>query len=218
MNITLVVRKVEDLIPYENNARTHSEAQVAQIAASIKEFGFTNPILINEANIIIAGEGRAMAAMKLKLETVPCIVLSGLTEAQWVAYVIADNKIALGAGWDTDLLLEELGRISDLELDVNFTGFCEIEVMALLDHVKGELAEVSGVAPTTNADGSLDWSGMPEFNQPRNKPFRSIVMHFNDQTSVDAFAKRLEKNVTDRTKYLWYPEHIKNDNTGVSYE
>ena len=96
----MVDRKVSDLIPYVNNSRIHSEEQVIQICSSIKEFGFTNPVLIDEENGIIAGHGRLMAAKKLKLKTVPCIVLAGLSEAQKKAYVIADNSIALNRSWD----------------------------------------------------------------------------------------------------------------------
>ncbi|MCP4790158.1 MAG: ParB N-terminal domain-containing protein, partial [Gammaproteobacteria bacterium] len=94
------VKKVADLIPYANNSRTHSEEQINQVAASIKEFKFTNPVLIDEDGGIVAGHGRVMAAKKLKLKEVPCIVLAGLTDAQRKAYVIADNQLALNAGWD----------------------------------------------------------------------------------------------------------------------
>jgi ParB-like chromosome segregation protein Spo0J len=96
--------RIDVLIPFAKNSRTHDDAQVAQIAASIREFGFTNPVLIDEANGIIAGHGRVMAARKLKLAEVPCIRLAHLTDAQKRAYVIADNKLALNAGWDEAML------------------------------------------------------------------------------------------------------------------
>jgi ParB family transcriptional regulator, chromosome partitioning protein len=98
--LEITYQKVTDLIPYVNNSRTHSEEQVKQIAASIKEFGFTNPILIDENKGVIAGHGRLLAAGKLALAEVPTIVLEGLTEAQRKAYVIADNRLALNAGWE----------------------------------------------------------------------------------------------------------------------
>lgn len=107
----IVYKKVNDLIPYINNSRTHSEEQVNQIVASINEFGFTNPLLIDEKDNIIAGHGRLLASKKLKMEKVPCIVLSGLTEAQKKAYIIADNKMALNAGWDEELLKIELENL-----------------------------------------------------------------------------------------------------------
>lgn len=119
----IIQRKVNDLIPYINNSRTHSEEQVNQIVASINEFGFTNPLLIDEKDNIIAVHGRLLASKKLKMEEVPCIVLSGLTEAQKKAYIIADNKMALNAGWDDELLKIELENLKELDFDLELTGF-----------------------------------------------------------------------------------------------
>lgn len=119
----IVYKKVNELIPYINNSRTHSEEQVNQIVASINEFGFTNPLLIDEKDNIIAGHGRLLASKKLKMEEVPCIVLSGLTEAQKKAYIIADNKMALNAGWDEELLKIELENLKELDFDLELTGF-----------------------------------------------------------------------------------------------
>ncbi len=122
---------IGDLIPFAKNSRTHSDAQVAQIAGSIREFGFTNPILIDEKNGVIAGHGRLAAARKLNLEDVPCIRLEGLTSAQKRAYVIADNKIALNAGWDEKLLALELKELGDLGFDTDKTGFTSEEIAQL---------------------------------------------------------------------------------------
>ena len=119
----IIYKKVNDLIPYINNSRTHSEEQVNQIVASINEFGFTNPLLIDEKDNIIAGHGRLLASKKLKMEEVPCIVLSGLTKAQKKAYIIADNKMALNAGWDDELLKIELENLKELDFDLELTGF-----------------------------------------------------------------------------------------------
>lgn len=123
---------IATLIPFAKNSRTHSDAQVAQIAASIREFGFTNPVLIDEANGIIAGHGRVMAARKLKLTEVPCIRLAHLSDAQKRAYVIADNKLALNAGWDEAMLKLELADLKALNFDLDLTGFNTDEVDALL--------------------------------------------------------------------------------------
>lgn len=123
---------ITDLIPYVNNSRTHDDKQVDQIAASIREFGFTNPILIDENNSIIAGHGRLQAAKKLKLTEVPCIVLEGLSEAQKKAYVIADNKLALNAGWNLDLLRVEIEALNELDFDVSLIGFDAEELNALI--------------------------------------------------------------------------------------
>ena len=119
----IVYKKVNELIPYINNSRTHSEEQVNQIVASINEFGFTNPLLIDEKDNIIAGHGRLLASKKLGMEEVPCIVLKGLTEAQKKAYIIADNKMALNAGWDEELLKIELENLKELDFDLELTGF-----------------------------------------------------------------------------------------------
>lgn len=123
---------VSELVPFAKNSRTHDDAQVAQIAASIREFGFTNPVLIDEVNGIIAGHGRVMAARKLKLTEVPCIRLSHLSESQKRAYVIADNKLALNAGWDEAMLKLELADLKALDFDLDLTGFNTDEIDALL--------------------------------------------------------------------------------------
>ena len=120
--------KLDLLIPYVNNSRTHSEEQISQIASSIKEFGFTNPVLVDNQNGIIAGHGRVLASKKLGLKTVPCIRLSNLSEAQKKAYIIADNKLALNAGWDNELLKIELTSIEDLGLSKDITGFVPDEL------------------------------------------------------------------------------------------
>ena len=130
--------KVDELIPYARNSRTHSDAQVAQIAASIKEFGFTNPVLIDETGSIIAGHGRVLASRKLNLVSVPCIQLSHLTEAQKKAYIIADNKLALNAGWDDEMLAVELTDLKDMGFDLDLTGFNTDEINALLAPVGTE--------------------------------------------------------------------------------
>ena len=126
------IRPISGLIPYANNARTHSDEQVAQIAASIREFGWTNPVLVDGENGIIAGHGRVLAARKLGYSEVPCIELSHLTDAQKRAYVLADNKLAENAGWDRDLLALELGGLNDEGFDLGVIGFGEDEIDRLL--------------------------------------------------------------------------------------
>lgn len=121
-----------NLIPYARNSRTHEQSQIAQIADSIKEFGFTNPVLIDEDNIIIAGHGRVLAADKLKLDTVPCIRLSGMNESQKRAYVIADNRLALNAGWDFDMLAVEIDELQESGFCVNLLGFTQEELNELV--------------------------------------------------------------------------------------
>ena len=125
----------DDLIGYAMNSRTHSKEQVNQIAASIREFGFTNPILIDETKTIIAGHGRLEGAKKLKLTEVPTITLIGLTDAQRRAYVIADNKLAMNAGWEHETLKAEMQRLEELDYDLSVMGFADDELAELLDRV-----------------------------------------------------------------------------------
>ena len=132
MDLNVQQIELEQLVPYARNARTHSESQVAQIAGSIAEFGFVNPVLVGGDNIIIAGHGRVMAAKKLGLQTVPTIKLDHLTENQRRALVIADNKIAENAGWDEELLRLELQNLADEDFDLDLLGFDDVELDDLL--------------------------------------------------------------------------------------
>lgn len=132
-NLNVQYLGVSDLIPYAKNARTHSDEQVAQIAASIREFGWTNPVLVDGDNGIIAGHGRVLAARKLGMDKAPCIELKHLTEVQRRAYVIADNKVALNAGWDEQLLGLELAELDADGFDLSLTGFGEDEISDLVN-------------------------------------------------------------------------------------
>ena len=131
-DLEIAWRPLGELIPYARNPRTHSDAQVAQIAASIREFGWTNPVLVDGANGIIAGHGRVLAARKLGLDRVPVIELAHMSEAQKRAYVLADNQLALNAGWDEALLRLELADLSELGFDLGLIGFGEGELERLL--------------------------------------------------------------------------------------
>ena len=147
MNIETIA--VDLLIPYARNSRTHSDEQVAQIAASIREFGFTNPVLIDGEDGIIAGHGRVLAARKLGLDSVPCVRLDHLTETQKRAYIIADNKLALNAGWDEEMLALEFEELRGDDFDLSLTGFAEDDLSRLINGVNFE--------PGTEAEqGKLD--------------------------------------------------------------
>jgi len=147
-------RRTESLIPYARNARTHSDAQVAQIAASIREFGFNNPVLVDGRHGIIAGHGRVLAARKLDLDTVPVIELAHLTESQKRAFILADNKLALNAGWDEELLGIELADLSLAGVDLDLTGFSDVEVAQLLG--------VADEDKTIGKDGDVEDDEIPE--------------------------------------------------------
>jgi len=164
--------QTETLIPYARNSRTHSDEQVAQIMASIREFGFCNPVLIDAAGTIIAGHGRVMAATRMKLETVPCLRLSHLTEAQRRAYVIADNKIAMNSGWDSELLANELSDLHADDFDMALLGFDSDELGELLGlsesekldrEVKAAITQSLQVIPGKEycvilCDGESEWA------------------------------------------------------------
>ena len=120
------------LIPYARNARTHSDEQVAQIAASIREFGFTNPVLVDEEGTLIAGHGRVLGAQQLGITDVPTMVARGWTQAQIQAYRVADNKLALNAGWDPELLRLELGELKLGGFDLSLTGFGDLELKNIM--------------------------------------------------------------------------------------
>jgi ParB-like chromosome segregation protein Spo0J len=130
--LEVVMRPVEALVPYAKNSRTHSDAQVAQLAGSVREFGWTNPVLLDESGGIIAGHGRVLAARKLAMTEVPCIVLTGLSDQQRRAYVLADNKLALNAGWDAELLALELQTLVSEGVELDLMGFDQKEFDALL--------------------------------------------------------------------------------------
>jgi ParB family transcriptional regulator, chromosome partitioning protein len=131
--VKITQKKVTELIPYVNNSRTHSDEQVAQIAASIKEFGWTNPILVDGSNGIIAGHGRLLAARKLGYKEVPTIELADLTDIQKKAYIIADNKLALNADWNKEILSIELGTLQGGNFNIDLLGFDAIELSDLFD-------------------------------------------------------------------------------------
>lgn len=157
---------ITTLIPYARNARTHSDAQVAQIAASIREFGFNNPILIDADNGIIAGHGRVLAAHKLGLDKAPCLRLGHLTETQKRAYIIADNRLAELSGWDTELLALEIEdlRLEDVNLDL--IGFDAGALEAMFE---------DGFA------GDVEESEMPELPEGDRAPFQQMTFTLHDE-------------------------------------
>ena len=150
-------KNINLLNPYTNNSRTHSKEQIDQIVASMTEFGFTNPILVDEGNVIIAGHGRLEAAKHLGLNEVPTITLAGLSDEQKMAYIIADNKLALNAGWDNEKLVSELKNLMELDFDLSLTGF--------------DPEEIEGLMPVEINEGLTDEDEAPEVpNEAKTKP------------------------------------------------
>ena len=144
---------VKTLIPYANNARTHSEEQITQIADSITEFGFTNPVLIDEEGNIIAGHGRCLAAKELGLDKIPTITITGLSPEQIKAYIIADNQLALNAGWDLDMVRIEIEQLEEASFDIKLLGFDNLFMTSLYEVVdfgagtEGDQGELDKLEP-----------------------------------------------------------------------
>jgi DNA modification methylase len=180
---------VDKLIPYAKNARTHSDEQVAQIAGSIKEFGFNNPILVDKDNSVIAGHGRLMAARKLGMDKVPVVELNHLTESQRKAYVLADNRIALNSGWDTSMLSLELQDLKD-DIDLSLLGFDPDELDALLN-------------PIEETKGLTDEDAVPDVpDEPKTKLGDIYILGNHrlmcgDSTSTDAVDKLMDGKKAD---------------------
>jgi len=180
---------VDKLIPYAKNARTHSDEQVAQIAGSIKEFGFNNPILVDKDNSVIAGHGRLMAARKLGMDKVPVVELQHLTESQRKAYVLADNRIALNSGWDTSMLSLELQDLKD-DIDLSLLGFDPDELDALLN-------------PIEETEGLTDEDAVPDVpDEPKTKLGDIYILGNHrlmcgDSTSIDDVDKLMDGNPVD---------------------
>lgn len=148
MAITNPADKVEKwditkLVPYARNSRTHSDEQIGQIAASIKEWGWTTPVLVDEAGSIIAGHGRTLAAQRLKMTEVPVMVATGWSDAKKRAYIIADNKLAMNAGWDESMLAIELGELKDLGFNLELTGFSKDDIATFMPIDPDEDADTS---------------------------------------------------------------------------
>ena len=180
---------IDKLVPYARNSRTHSDEQVAQIAASIKEWGWTTPVLVDEQGSIIAGHGRTLAAQRLKMTEIPVMVASGWSDAKKRAYIIADNKLALNAGWDESMLALELGEISDLGFDITLTGFG-----------KDELASIMAPEPT---EGLTDEDEIPSVqDQPQSQRGDVWIMGEHrlmcgDSTLADDLAKLMDGEKAD---------------------
>ena len=177
------------LIPYARNSRTHSDEQVSEIAASIKEWGFTTPVLVDEESTLIAGHGRLLAAQKLGLEQIPVMTAKGWTDAQKKAYVIADNKLALNAGWDDEMLKIELGELQDLDFDLSLTGF--------------DLEEIANLFPDIDKEGLTDEDAVPDIPEVPVTIQGDVWKLGNhrimcgDSTSIDAVDKLMNGQKAD---------------------
>ena len=190
---------VDSLKAYPQNARTHSELQIDQIAKSIKEFGFVTPCLIDKKNVVITGHGRLAAAKLLGIKQVPTLRVEHLTQKQIKAYRIADNQLANNSNWNLELLGMELSELEHDNFDTSILGFTEAE---------------SATIETINdpdLDAAKEWQGMPEYDNKNLEAYRSLIVHFPDQKAFDEYAKIMAKFVTltDQTKMYWFPDNTK---------
>jgi len=189
----VIEKHIDDLKPYKNNPRKHTERQINQIAESIKEFGFVNPILVDETDTILAGHGRYHAAKQINQEMLPVVVVDKLNDQQKKALVIADNKIAMNSSWDEDMLWNQIRQLNDEGFDLSVLAFDEMEILPMID---------SNVV----TDPLAEWQDMPEFDQEDLTPHRTLFVHFRNDQDYDTFLKLVEQTGTDKTKSIWFPE------------
>jgi hypothetical protein len=185
-----------DLKHYEFNNRTHPIVQIERIAASIKEFGFNQPIIVDEDNVILVGHGRALAAMNLHLKEVPIVRLKDLTEVQKKAYRILDNKLQNDSTWNFNNLELELGFLSDADLEFEPWG---------LDKLANMFSDL------VTLDTEAEWQDMPEYQSKDNEAHRVITVRFSCDNDVKDFIERIEQEITEKTKSIWHPKAIPNN-------
>jgi hypothetical protein len=200
-SLAVVWRPIGDVRPYPGNPRKISEFAIDKVAASIKEFGWQQPIVVDTDNVIVVGHTRLLAARKLDLKLIPVHVATGLTPEQIRAYRLADNRTHEEADWDFPALGIELSALKSLNFDVNLTGFTDA------DFARAYSAEEAGAGPITSKDIADSWQEMPEYQNGDERSFRRIVVHFADQGAVDAFAKLIgqDAEITPKTRFVWFP-------------
>lgn len=187
------MRPLKEIKPYPKNPRQHTPEQIALIAASMKADGVTAPILVDEDGIIIYGHGRRRAAEQNGYDVFPVVVARGWSEEKKRAVRVKDNQLAALSTWDMPLLRVEVAALKLDGYDMKLLGFNE--------QMTGWLTSGSLVT-----DPAGEWAGMPHFDNPDARSFRSIVVHFHDQAGVDAFAAATNQVINDKTRFLWYPE------------
>jgi hypothetical protein len=186
-------RPLASIKPYDRNPRLN-DSGVEAVATSIKEFGFRQPIVIDENDVIIVGHTRYKAALKLKLATVPVHVARGLNPDQARAYRLADNQTATLSTWHSDLLAQELLALQEAQFDLPLTGFSAEDLARFMSATDGKF------------DPMEEWQGMPDYDHQDLEAFQSIHIHFSSQADVDAFAKLIKQPITAETSWLWFPK------------
>jgi FkbM family methyltransferase len=186
-------RPIGSLLPYDKNARRHPPEQIEAIRRSFQKFGWVHPILISEDGGIIAGHARLEVAIAEGWTDAKCLVATGMSKAEVRAFIIADNQLALGGEWDPALLKAELLQLERADFDLGTVGFSGDELERLLHGLVVD-------------DPAREWAGMPDFTQEDKESFRTIHVHFADQAGVDDFARRIDRPITDKTRFIWHPE------------
>ena len=189
----IVEIELDKLKPFKNNPRKHTDEQIEQIAKSIEEFGFLNPILVDEKNTILAGHGRYMASQTINLKRVPVVIAENLSKEQKQALVIADNKIASNSTWDENLLWDQIRELNDKGFDLNILAFEEMEILPMLNI--GQVVD----------DPSTEWVDMPDYDQENLMPKKTLLVHFENEEDRQEFSKLVKQNLTEKTKFIWYP-------------
>lgn len=193
-------RNPNDLLVYERNSRIHSKDQIDRIKGSVKEFGWTIPILLDENDVIIAGHARHQVAIELDMEAVPCLVASGWSEEKKRAYVIADNRLTEIGRWDFDILREELDFLQGTELPMEVLGFDDAFMEAL------ELRPMfDGDDDGEANDPDAEWVGMPEFENEADAPYHSIKIHLRTEEDLEAFSKLIGRDLSSKPKFTYWP-------------
>jgi len=186
--LKITYKNTVDLIPYARNARTHSEAQVGQIAASIKEFGFTQPVLLDGQNGIIAGHGRVLAALKLELEQVPTIELQHLSDTQKQAYIIADNKLALNSTWDDQLLALEVEDLKAVDFDLSLIGFHSFE----LPDLEGDKPETEDAPENDELNFTIQYNIIFDHEEQQNDWYTFVKYLKEQYPDAETVAERIQ--------------------------
>jgi ParB family chromosome partitioning protein len=196
--MNIIWKPINEVTPYEKNPRIHSETTIARIAKSIKDFGWTQPIVIDGKNIILAGHGRHLAALSLNMVQVPCVLVDDLSEAQKKAYRIIDNKLVTDSAWDDELLQQELNDLVDLDFKVDDFG---------LDDLHGDKV----------LDETDEWKDMPEFEQDNQIAPYSVKVHFRTIEDLNKFADIIQQRITENTKYIYFPEQTSTNLKNLNY-
>ena len=186
--LKITYKKTTELIPYAKNARTHSEAQIGQIAASIKEFGFTQPVLLDGSNGIIAGHGRVLAALKLDFEQVPTIELQHLSATQKQAYIIADNKLALNSSWDDQLLALEVEELKAVDFDLSLIGFHSFE----LPDLEGDKPEMEDAPENDELNFTIQYNIIFDHEEQQNDWYTFVKYLKEQYPEAETVAERLQ--------------------------